>query len=105
MTMEAERDAAPRDLKAGILATALPEGSIVDGDPEARDCAVEYRCGGKVVAMATIGRDVDSLRAELALERRESLAEAYVVERRPSVRVWSSGSAETCPSSESAARW
>ena len=41
----------------------------VDGDPQARDCAVEYRRGGKVVAVATIGRDVASLNAELAIER------------------------------------
>jgi NADPH-dependent 2,4-dienoyl-CoA reductase/sulfur reductase-like enzyme len=41
----------------------------VDGDPEARDCAVEYRRGGKVIAVATIGRDVESLRAERAFER------------------------------------
>lgn len=41
----------------------------VDGDPDARDCVVEYRRGGKVTAVATIGRDVESLRAELAFER------------------------------------
>jgi NADPH-dependent 2,4-dienoyl-CoA reductase/sulfur reductase-like enzyme len=43
----------------------------VDGDPEARDCTVEFRRGGAVVAVATIGRDVESLRAELAFERGE----------------------------------
>jgi 3-phenylpropionate/trans-cinnamate dioxygenase ferredoxin reductase subunit len=45
----------------------------IDGDPEARDCAVEYRRAGKVIAVATIGRDVESLRAELALERGDAL--------------------------------
>ena len=47
----------------------------VDGDPDARDCAVEYRRGGKTIAVATIGRDVESLRAELAFERTNALAE------------------------------
>ncbi len=46
----------------------------VDGDPETRDCAVEYRRGGKVIAVATIGRDVESLRAELAFERGDTPA-------------------------------
>ena len=46
----------------------------VDGDPEARDCTVEFRRGGAVVAVATIGRDVESLRAELAFERGEAPA-------------------------------
>jgi NADPH-dependent 2,4-dienoyl-CoA reductase/sulfur reductase-like enzyme/nitrite reductase/ring-hydroxylating ferredoxin subunit len=46
----------------------------VDGDPNARDCAVEYRRAGKVIAVATIGRDVESLRAELAFEREVALS-------------------------------
>ena len=41
---------------------------IVDGDLEARDCAIEFRYGGKLIALATIGRDVASLRAELEFE-------------------------------------
>jgi NADPH-dependent 2,4-dienoyl-CoA reductase/sulfur reductase-like enzyme/nitrite reductase/ring-hydroxylating ferredoxin subunit len=44
----------------------------IDGDPDAHDCAVEYRRGGKIVALATLGRDVESLRAELAFERANS---------------------------------
>jgi NADPH-dependent 2,4-dienoyl-CoA reductase/sulfur reductase-like enzyme/nitrite reductase/ring-hydroxylating ferredoxin subunit len=46
----------------------------IDGDPDARDCAVEYRSGGKVIAVATIGRDVANLEAELAFERGETPA-------------------------------
>lgn len=40
----------------------------VDGSPEARDCAVRYLAGGRVLAVVTIGRDVESLRAEMAME-------------------------------------
>jgi len=48
--------------------------TVVDGRPDARDCAVEYRRKGRVVAVATIGRDIDSLRAEVALEREAALS-------------------------------
>ena len=41
----------------------------VDGDPAARDCAVTYRRHGEVIAVATIGREIESLRAEVDLER------------------------------------
>jgi 3-phenylpropionate/trans-cinnamate dioxygenase ferredoxin reductase subunit len=41
----------------------------IDGDPAARDCAVIYWRGGKRLAVATVGRDLDSLRAEVALEQ------------------------------------
>ena len=40
----------------------------VEGDIKARDCLVRYRRGGKVLAVASIYRDVDSLKAELAME-------------------------------------
>jgi len=42
----------------------------IDGDINARDCLVRYRRNGKVLAVASIFRDVDSLRAEAELERR-----------------------------------
>ncbi|HEX4585448.1 MAG TPA: FAD-dependent oxidoreductase [Burkholderiaceae bacterium] len=45
----------------------------VDGDIDARDCVVRYKRGGRVLAVASIFRDIDSLKAELALER-EALA-------------------------------
>ena len=41
----------------------------IDGDVGARDCKVTYLQDGKILAVATIGRDSESLRAELALER------------------------------------
>ncbi|MCC7087798.1 MAG: FAD-dependent oxidoreductase, partial [Dehalococcoidia bacterium] len=39
------------------------------GSTEARDCVVAYRKGGKTLAVASIHRDIESLRAELAMER------------------------------------
>jgi NADPH-dependent 2,4-dienoyl-CoA reductase/sulfur reductase-like enzyme/nitrite reductase/ring-hydroxylating ferredoxin subunit len=41
----------------------------VDGDIGARDCLLQYRSGGRVLAVASIYRDVASLQAELAMER------------------------------------
>lgn len=41
----------------------------IDGDPGARDCAVSYWRKDKRLAVATIGRDLECLRAELALEQ------------------------------------
>jgi len=40
-----------------------------DGDPQARDCVLRYKRGGRVLAVASIFRDVESLKAELAMER------------------------------------
>ncbi|MGH9456990.1 MAG: FAD-dependent oxidoreductase [Thermoanaerobaculia bacterium] len=40
----------------------------IDGSLEANDATVVYRRGGEVVAVATIGRDLASLEAELSLE-------------------------------------
>src|SRR5580704_8779268 len=41
----------------------------VDGDLAAKDCTVTYRQGGRKLAVLTIGRDRDSLAAEIELER------------------------------------
>jgi NADPH-dependent 2,4-dienoyl-CoA reductase/sulfur reductase-like enzyme/nitrite reductase/ring-hydroxylating ferredoxin subunit len=41
----------------------------IDGRVEARDCRATYRRAGRVLAVATIGRDAESLRAEVELER------------------------------------
>ena len=41
----------------------------VDGDIEQRDCAIRYERGGRLLAAATISRDMASLLAELELER------------------------------------
>ncbi|HTS21143.1 MAG TPA: FAD-dependent oxidoreductase [Casimicrobiaceae bacterium] len=41
----------------------------IDGDIAARDCVLRYRKAGRVLAVASIYRDADSLRAEAAMER------------------------------------
>jgi NADPH-dependent 2,4-dienoyl-CoA reductase/sulfur reductase-like enzyme/nitrite reductase/ring-hydroxylating ferredoxin subunit len=40
----------------------------IDGSVAARDCAVSYKKGGKTVAVATIGRDVQALGCAVSLE-------------------------------------
>jgi NADPH-dependent 2,4-dienoyl-CoA reductase/sulfur reductase-like enzyme/nitrite reductase/ring-hydroxylating ferredoxin subunit len=40
----------------------------IDGSLERRDCTVRYRRGGRVLAVATISRDRESMEAELAME-------------------------------------
>ena len=41
----------------------------VEGDIGARDAMVRYRRSGKVLAVATVGRELRSLEAEAAMER------------------------------------
>ena len=41
----------------------------IDGDIGAKDCLVRYICGGRVLAVASIYRDVASLEAEIAMEQ------------------------------------
>ncbi|HXX84039.1 MAG TPA: FAD-dependent oxidoreductase [Casimicrobiaceae bacterium] len=41
----------------------------IDGDVAARDCAVRYKRSGRVLAVASIYRDVESLGAEVAMEQ------------------------------------
>jgi len=40
----------------------------IEGDLSAKDCAVRYKRAGKTLAVATISRDLESLRAEAAME-------------------------------------
>jgi hypothetical protein len=40
------------------------KGSIAN-----RDCTLEFRQGEKTLAVVTIGRDLESLRAEVAIEK------------------------------------
>lgn len=42
---------------------------VVDGDPAQRDVSVRYEKGGRTLALATIFRDDESLRTEIAMER------------------------------------
>ena len=41
----------------------------IDGDVMSRDCVVRYKQNGKVLAVASIYRDLDSLKAALAMEK------------------------------------
>jgi apoptosis-inducing factor 3 len=42
---------------------------FIDGSLEALDCSVEYRRGGRTLAIATVGRDRANLEAEVRMER------------------------------------
>jgi NADPH-dependent 2,4-dienoyl-CoA reductase/sulfur reductase-like enzyme len=42
---------------------------VVDGNIAAKDCLLRYRSGGRVLAVASIYRDLASLEAELAMEQ------------------------------------
>ncbi|HEY2243604.1 MAG TPA: FAD-dependent oxidoreductase [Xanthobacteraceae bacterium] len=44
----------------------------VEGDIKAKDCLLRYRRDGRVLAVASIYRDLDSLKAELAMEQAAS---------------------------------
>ena len=41
----------------------------IEGDIEKRDCSVRYKRGGRTLAVATIFRDLESLEAEVGMER------------------------------------
>jgi 3-phenylpropionate/trans-cinnamate dioxygenase ferredoxin reductase subunit len=41
----------------------------VKGSVEKRDCTLEFRRGDKTLAVVTLGRDLESLRAEVAIEK------------------------------------
>jgi len=45
--------------------------AILSGDLKAKDASVIFRAGDKVTAVASVGRDLESLKAEVALERGE----------------------------------
>ena len=42
---------------------------VIDGEIAARDCTVKYKHGGRVLAVASIYRDRESLIAEAAMEQ------------------------------------
>ena len=41
----------------------------IDGDIKAKDCLLKYKSKGRILAVASIFRDLASLRAELDMER------------------------------------
>ncbi|MDR6631959.1 NADPH-dependent 2,4-dienoyl-CoA reductase/sulfur reductase-like enzyme/nitrite reductase/ring-hydroxylating ferredoxin subunit [Phyllobacterium sp. 1468] len=41
---------------------------VVDGDIKAKDCMLQYKSGGRVLATASIYRDIESLEAEVRME-------------------------------------
>jgi hypothetical protein len=41
----------------------------VEGDIGTKDCLVRYKSGGRVLAIASIFRDLGSLKAEVAMEQ------------------------------------
>jgi NADPH-dependent 2,4-dienoyl-CoA reductase/sulfur reductase-like enzyme/nitrite reductase/ring-hydroxylating ferredoxin subunit len=45
------------------------DGLEIEGDIARRDCLVRYRRNGKMLAVASIYRDLENLKAELAMER------------------------------------
>ena len=46
---------------------------IIDGDIEAKDCLLKYKRNGRVLAVASIFRDIENLKAELSMERGAAL--------------------------------
>lgn len=59
-------------------AQAWDDVKVVGSIPE-RDCLVAYRKNGKTLAVASINRDVDSLRVQVAMERGDvSAVEAII---------------------------
>jgi NADPH-dependent 2,4-dienoyl-CoA reductase/sulfur reductase-like enzyme len=47
---------------------------VVEGSIKDKDCLLRYRRGGRVLAVASIFRDVGSLEAELEMERGEPVS-------------------------------
>jgi hypothetical protein len=45
--------------------------AIMSGDLKAKDASVIFRSGEKLTAVASVGRDLENLNAEVALERGE----------------------------------
>jgi NADPH-dependent 2,4-dienoyl-CoA reductase/sulfur reductase-like enzyme/nitrite reductase/ring-hydroxylating ferredoxin subunit len=52
------------------------EQIAIEGDLSARDCVVRFKRAGHVLAVASMSRDIDSLRAELAMERAAPITQA-----------------------------
>jgi hypothetical protein len=58
------------DFRAGIEVRDIPDGAIVSGRVDSDEaCAVTYKRGGRILAVASISRDLQSLEAERDLEQ------------------------------------
>ncbi|HVO69712.1 MAG TPA: oxidoreductase C-terminal domain-containing protein, partial [Aggregatilineaceae bacterium] len=42
---------------------------VIEGDVAAKDCIIRFKCNGRVLAIASIFRDVESLQAEVMMEQ------------------------------------
>ena len=42
---------------------------MIEGDVAAKDCIIRFKRNGRVLAVASIFRDVESLQAEMAMEQ------------------------------------
>ena len=63
------------DLNIDYLGHALDWDNIaVEGKLEAKSALLQYRRGGRVLAVATVDRDLDNLKAEAAMETAETVA-------------------------------
>ena len=61
------------DVQINYVGHAEKWGELtIEGDIAAKDCLLNYKRQGRVLAVASVGRDLDSLRAELAMERNQS---------------------------------
>jgi NADPH-dependent 2,4-dienoyl-CoA reductase/sulfur reductase-like enzyme len=49
------------------------DSAELDGSLEARDFSISYKRGGRLLAVATVARDAQSLKTELAMESRNRL--------------------------------
>ena len=59
----------------------------IEGDVRSRDCLVRYRRNGKVVAVASIFRDLDNLKEEVSMEHAGSHGNSRICFSR--LRIWS----------------
>ncbi|MGA7275143.1 MAG: hypothetical protein WBX14_09895, partial [Candidatus Udaeobacter sp.] len=50
--------------------------ATLSGDLNAKDASVIFRDGEKLMAVASVGRDLENLKAELALERGDEFRES-----------------------------
>jgi apoptosis-inducing factor 3 len=68
------------DLSIGYVGHAERWDRIaVDGSVAGRDCSVAFRKDGKTLAVASVGRDLENLKAEVAMEADDEAALARLI--------------------------